>query len=469
MNCEQVRAQMSAWIDGELPPAEASELETHVATCANCRGEAESLRALHADLVRAFASPRAAAARAAERAIAGLPAVGEVARTEPRWSHVISLGLALAIGFLLAVLVFRPWKSPALATGAAGTSTNSNAAALSNPTQALLDRPVARLVVATSAFGVECSDRDRKNWEPVAEASKYECRSESGVRTGEKARCELVTSDGSVIRMNSGTEIVVHSPARIELRKGEIWCRSTATGPLEVVTALSSAVVHRAAPQAPVFSCEGPHAACFLRIGKTGATACVTAETGKVAIKANNTGLELAPRESAIITGEQVERDYSSNPLLDASWMQPLLTRKGHADRELAERVNDLLARVGETKEPELYETEIRSLGEYCILPLLRYVESPRSNSNPGRRTAAMRIISDLAPAWAIGDLIGLLGHADPDVRSLAAAALTRLTENTQGVERTKWRGPPGDWQPAAAVWQTWWNKNSDRFLHLTE
>ncbi len=269
--------------------------------------------------------------------------------------------------------------------------------------------------------------------------------------------------------MNSGTEIVVHSPARIELRKGEIWCRSTAAGPLVVVTALSSAVVHRASPQAPVFSCEGPDTACFLRIGKTGATACVTAETGKVAVKANNTGLELAPRESAIITGEQVERDYSSNPLLDASWMQPLLTRKGHADRELAERVNDLLARVGETKQPELYETEIRSLGEYCILPLLRYVESPRSNSNPGRRTAAMRIISDLAPAWSIGDLVGLLGHADPDVRSLAAAALTRLTEETQGVEPSKWRGPPSDWQPAAAAWQSWWNKNSDRFLHLTE
>jgi hypothetical protein len=303
----------------------------------------------------------------------------------------------------------------------------------------------------------------------VTELSKYECRSDGGVRTGEKARCELITSDGSVIRMNSGTEIVLHSPARIELRKGEIWCRSTAAAPLEIVPAMSSAAARRAAPQSPVFSCTGPEAACFLRIEKQGDAVCVTAETGRVAVKAADKSLELRARESATITGEQVERDHSSDPLLDASWMQPLLTRKGHADRELAERVNDLLARVGETKQPELYETEIRSLGEYCVLPLLRYVESPRSNSNPARRTAAMRIVSDLAPAWAIGDLIGLLGHADADVRSLAAAALTRLTEQTQGVEPAKWRGPPGDWQPTAAAWQAWWSKNRDRFPHLAE
>jgi len=127
------------------------------------------------------------------------------------------------------------------------------------------------------------------------------------------------------------------------------------------------------------------------------------------------------------------------------------------------------LARVGETKQPELYETEIRSLGEYSVLPLLRYVESPRSDSNPRRREAAMRIISDLAPAWAIGDLIGLLKHSDADVRSLAAAALIRLTQQTQGVTTDKWRGAPADWQPAAAAWQSWWNKNSDRFPHLPE
>jgi len=111
-----------------------------------------------------------------------------------------------------------------------------------------------------------------------------------------------------------------------------------------------------------------------------------------------------------------------------------------------------------------LYEAEIRSLGEYGVLPLLKYVESPPAGSAGERRLVAMRIVSDLAPPWAIGDLVGLLTHADADVRFLSAAALQRLTTQTQGVPTETWRGNPEEWEPALAAWQTWWTKNRDRY-----
>jgi putative zinc finger protein len=486
MNCELARAQLGAWVDGQLEPGKAAELDAHVAECAECRAELDGLRALHADLVRAFAAPRAAAARVA---LAAFPPVSEGLASRKttggqaatrlsspkssatrRWQSLVSLALAMAIGFLLAVLIFRPWKSPKEVLIAVDRSTNPAVEDVpGSPTRAPSDPSIARLVVATKAEGVEVNDRIRKDWQPVAEISKFQCPSEGSVRTNSGSRCEIVTSEGCVVRMNSGTEIVVLSPARIELRRGEIWCRSTATAPLEVIPALSSSAVKPASPGVPVMTCAAGDAACLLRIAKAGDRVSVTAETGSVDVKAHDKSLELRARESAIITGEQIRLDGSSDALLDTSWMQPLLIRKGHANRELAKRVNDLLARVGETKQPELYETEIRSLGEYSVLPLLRYVESPRSDSNPWRRTAAMRIISDLAPAWAIGDLVGLLKHSDADVRVLAAAALSRLTQQTQGVTPDKWRGPPADWQPAAAAWQKWWAKNSDRFPHLPE
>jgi hypothetical protein len=201
-----------------------------------------------------------------------------------------------------------------------------------------------------------------------------------------------------------------------------------------------------------------------LSVNKSGDAVRVTVVTGMVSIKDRNENVQLAPSQTAVITGERIDREQWSDGLLAASWMQPLLMRKGHADRDLAERVDDLLARTGEAKQPELYETEIRSLGEYSVLPLLRYVESPRSDSNPRRRQAAMRIISDLAPAWAIGDLVGLLKHPDADVRVFAATALQRLTQETQGASNVTWRGTPAQRQPAAAAWQTWWSKNSDRY-----
>jgi hypothetical protein len=472
MNCEQIRVQMGAWVDGQLGPHEARELESHLAICSACQVEAENLRTLHADLVHAFQAPRAAAARAAERALASLPPHAEAAivTQRSRWPNLLSLALATTIGFLLAVLIFRPWKSPLVVPRVDNRSKSSSVPGESrSPTQEPSDPSIVRLVVATRAAGVEVIDPKRKSWEPVAEISKFQCPTEGCVRTDSGVRCELVTSEGCVVRMNSGSEIVVHSPGRIELRRGEIWCRSSAAAPLEIIPALSSAIINQALSTKPVLTCAPSDAACSLKIAEAGDKVSVTSQTGRVDVKAHDKSLELGASESATITGEQVRREHSSDALLNSSWMQPLLIRKGHANRELAERVDDLLARVGETKQPEIYETEIRSLGEYSVLPLLRYVESPRSDSNPRRREAAMRIISDMAPAWAIGDLVGLLKHPDADVRTLSAVALGRLTQQTQGITPDKWRGPPANWRPAVAAWQTWWTKNSDRFPHLPE
>src|SRR5262249_25444214 len=141
--------------------------------------------------------------------------------------------------------------------------------------------------------------------------------------------------------------------------------------------------------------------------------------------------LQLAPSETATITRERMDRDHSSDRLLAASWMLPLLVRKGHADPELTGCVNDMLVQSSDSKVSEAYEAEIRSLGEYSVLPLLRFLESPRSTADAERRRTAMQIVSDLAPPWAIGDLVGLLTHSDAEVRFLAATALVRLTTQT--------------------------------------
>jgi hypothetical protein len=468
MNCEQAQGLISAWVDRQLAPADQTELEQHLAACAECRRIAESVRDLHADLTRAFASPRAAAARTAEQVIVAMQtAATPVSPTapltaKPRWPNWISLALAMAIGFLLAVLVLSPWKSRQ-AAGDRHETSNDRSVVIPTPPAAA---PVARLVVATGPDGVEYNDRTRKAWQPVAQLAQFQCPSEGSVRTSDKVRCELVTSEGCVVRMNSGTEIVFRAPGQVELKHGEIWCRSTPQASLEVLPASSAAVVKHTVPaKAPsLWSCTASDAACLLSVNKSGDAVRVTVVTGMVSIKDRNENVQLAPSQTAVITGERIDREQWSDGLLAASWMQPLLMRKGHADRDLAERVDDLLARTGEAKQPELYETEIRSLGEYSVLPLLRYVESPRSDSNPRRRQAAMRIISDLAPAWAIGDLVGLLKHPDADVRVFAATALQRLTQETQGASNVTWRGTPAQRQPAAAAWQTWWSKNSDRY-----
>ncbi len=44
MNCSQIRAQLSAWLDGEMATADALVIETHLAACADCRRESEALK-----------------------------------------------------------------------------------------------------------------------------------------------------------------------------------------------------------------------------------------------------------------------------------------------------------------------------------------------------------------------------------------------------------------------------------------
>src|SRR5262249_50346707 len=159
-------------------------------------------------LVRAFEVPRAAAAGVAQRVLTSLPSPSAAANVtdKPRRSQFLSLALAMAIGFLLAVVIFRPWKSP----------TNPQMAGKDERLTAMpADPSIARLVVATKTDGVEVIDRKSKNWQPVAEISQFQCPTEGSVRTDAGSRCEIVTSEGCVVRMNSGTEIVVHSPARI--------------------------------------------------------------------------------------------------------------------------------------------------------------------------------------------------------------------------------------------------------------
>ena len=56
-NWDEQRERLSAYIDGELPSAEAQQLEAHLASCAECRRELDELRQLRT-LLRALPSPR---------------------------------------------------------------------------------------------------------------------------------------------------------------------------------------------------------------------------------------------------------------------------------------------------------------------------------------------------------------------------------------------------------------------------
>ena len=85
---------------------------------------------------------------------------------------------------------------------------------------------------------------------------------------------------------------------------------------------------------------------------------------------------------------------------------------------------------------------------------------SPQNHST----STAARLLSDLAPPWAIPDLIALLGDHDGEVRFHAATALHRLTGLTLGLSPAACASDSG---PAVELtqkkWQAWWEQNKGR------
>jgi hypothetical protein len=110
---------LSAWLDGQLEPAAAARLETHVATCAICRARSEELRGVKASL-------RATAAAEPRRSFRITPAMAEatpgVAPPRP-----LALRLAPAVS-AVAVLVFAVVVGADLYSSGGSSSTSATRA-----------------------------------------------------------------------------------------------------------------------------------------------------------------------------------------------------------------------------------------------------------------------------------------------------------------------------------------------------
>ncbi len=461
MDCTEVHNLISADIDREIDANDRMALEAHLSTCAECRATSESLRVQDADLVHAFQPRRDAAARITEGVIDSLRREQTV-HAHPRRtaaSQWLSLILATAIGFTAAVLVLQPWKTQQQATR-------------QDPVlpQPAVEAAIARLVVATG--DVEVRNRGASEWQRVVSLEAFLCPTDTDLRTGPNVRCELETTDGCVIRLNDDSEVTLRSGRTVELKRGQIWCSSPQDVSLQVKAYGQSASDPKTTAnnlsQQPLWALRCPTKKCWMTAVQNDGNIQVTTASGDIQVQTPSGEHLLKRGETArIVKGEVIKAERFEDPILAARWIHPLLMKKGHANEELQDRVDNLLARIGRTKLSMLYEREIRALGEYCVLPLLRFVQSPTSRDERIRRATAMRILSDIAPTWAISDLIELLSDQDAEVRFYSATALKRLTTITHDRSPEQWRVERSERAATLERWQTWWQQNRGQYPTL--
>ena len=451
MDCERTREMIDAWNDRQLSAEDSAAVQSHLDLCAECQALAESGRGLDADLLRAFQPHREAAYEVASRVLNTLhetPSQNVV--TGPAKWRVWPLLLTTAAGFLLATFLYRPWKEET-------SQPLSIVAEQGGP------KPVAEIVAATGT--VEVREAEKTDWKVCS--NPYACSPGSVVRTGPDVLCELKTSDGCVVRMNDRTEVTFKCPDFVEIERGQIWCSAPEDVSLKIVAAEKpneKKNEHKegvAAVELSALCC--PSGATLAKVQPEGPMQVTTAH-GETELQTPTGTQRLKQGESASIVDNQIDKSaHPSDLILATAWIHPLLIQKGRDDQELSHRVNALLAKIGQSKLDGLYEREILALGEYAILPLLRYVQSPISEGNPSRRLKAIRILSDTAPNWAIPELISLLTDNDADARFYSAKALERLTGLDQGRNAEKWREPLPDCQSTVDLWKRWWAENRER------
>jgi ferric-dicitrate binding protein FerR (iron transport regulator) len=449
MDCDQALALLVADMDRELTNPDRERLREHLQACAGCGETANALREQDAVLRRAFAPYRRSGAAVAQRVLAELHRGERIRRRRP-W---MSMALAAAAGFLLAMLLFRPWSqgpaSPQTPPGDAsqplvqGDSSNNSSPTGQSPP------PPEKLVLSYATKAVDVLTPQSIKWYacPSGEAVPVG----SCVRTGPAVRCELRTPDGSEVRLNGDTEVRVTTDRTIDLKKGQILARvSKAESRFQVH--IPEAVVTALGTEFDILC--GPH------------ESILTVLEGRTQVSGSGEDTVVEPRERVHIVQGRIKGRAPVDDLMHAtSWATELLLLKGRDNKELEKRVNDLLAQIGRTKADFLHETDIRALGDHCVLPLTRYVQSERSQEDVGKRRMAARILADLAQPWSIGDLIELLNDADGEVRHQAARGLARLTQETQGVPANRWAGADSpELVSARQHWRDWWKANRQRF-----
>lgn len=475
MDCEQATNLISSEMDCELPPDERTALDAHLAGCESCRATSQAIRLQDATLRRAFARRRDTAVAVADRVI-------DLLRTPPAtlpirvipWLPVL---VSAAAGFLLAVVLFRLWDRTAsqltnirpeppkhTATNdlahdsppvdhdksPEGSEKIATKGLDMTPEPERSQQPRTQLVFAKGA--IEMLPPDSDSWRALATGGIVEPGTR--VRTDSIGRCEFRTPDGSEVRLNGNTELVFHTSRQLELAQGQVWSNvAEDEDPFEVQVPRAEAKVTALGTQFDL--------AC------TALATVLTVAQGTTRVE-GKAGQEIVQfgEQAKIVGGAVAERHRIRDLVVATSWVHEILVLKGHDNEELAKRMDDMLAQIGNAKMSFMYEKEILQLGDHCVLPLTRFIQSEQSKGDKEKRANAARILAKIARPWSVEDLIKLLADDDREVRFHAAKALERLTDGqTQGLSADEWRDATVDARAAALErWRVWWGDNKDQF-----
>jgi ferric-dicitrate binding protein FerR (iron transport regulator) len=434
MDCERVAELLAAGIDGPIDVADATALASHLEMCPACRAVDHAIRADDTELRAAFAPHREAAERMATNVISELRISNAI---KPAQRQVLPVLAAAAAGFLLAVMLLRPWATPTVAPHPVSATT----APISQPA-------LATLALATGA--VELRDAAGA-WRAMPTGGSVGAG--DVVRTGPSVRCEFTCPEGSLVRINEQTQLTFRQPRLLEVAMGQVWS-TVAKAPEPFRVRIPQAEVTAVGTQFDV-ACSSANVA----------TLTVVEGSTRVTDRSGAEKLVYSGEKLVISDGQSGAAAPVENLMIATRWVNEILVMKGRDDAELNRRIDELFADIGRSKMAYMYEDEIRALGDHCVVPLTRYISADTPGDEDYRRRTAARIVADVAQPWSAGELIRLLKDRDGEVRYHAARALQRVAPGVDSRTPEQWRDQSlMVCAPSSERWEKWWTENRKRF-----
>gem|GEM_PF-1341230 len=475
--CAECAAELSAWqtLDGQLRAWSGENDPAVERVTAGVLARLQNEEPKYAGFATEFTTvPPIASALTASAASA---VATDVWRAPSPAGYAGRLLLAAAAGFMLAMLLLKnaaPSTPPATTSpttsvtqkspGDGSTAAPPNTQIAANPPEnpRLAASPLATLTLASGSV-VQMTDQLTAlrcpSYTEIAQPEQL-------VRTEKQTVCEWTAGKRGVeIRFNAETAGYFRSAYEFELTAGQIFVQvPPAANPGKSAT---PDLAEATSPDSPYTILCGdlrviPHGSAG--IVKRGGEVEVQAYNAGVELRRGKESLQLAPNEEVSVTAASLGKPHGLyDPVMDTRWMHPILVLKGERGQaELQERTQRLLAAVGHAKLSNLYEEELRRLGESAVPPMLALLKSavPTQDVTAAERHLAARLVADMAGTSQIPQLIELLADDDGAVRGELARGLQRITGRDEGLAPEQWRADWAACEPTHGQWQTWWNEH---------
>ena len=412
MKCDQVERHLSEYLDEELESEVASAIQVHLSACDTCSNRLSELRSIDTKLRGLVLPDLSARIRAAVSAAAEESTVSKTGLAGP-WH-----GWAMIVAVAASIVIVIAWPKMQVPTVP--------------PPVAVVPAPNGiELVAATIVRGtgdVEILPLEADAWETLSCEQPRGLRNGTRVRTSSDSLCEIETPNRARIRVDKNAELLVRDASQIEVRGGQVWCETSANGPLWL----------KATDSLPLtFACPSS-SEVQVTISERGAE-CTSLGEQDAQLTVGAVERQLPRGEKCLVDSDRnIKREAAGFPAAKA-WQLPLLALdENRRSAELTSILTPMLAEMGRTKVAYIYEQQIRALGPVGAIPLLAFVVDGASASQPDLRRTAIRIASGQADSTAIELLEKLVDDDDSYVSATAAKTLARVrASQSEGSQRS--------------------------------